>query len=540
MAVSESVLISAGLRSGLLRSEQVTALKLKARQERARLIDVVTRTCRFPEIALYQALADQRGLPFLTSKDLTPDLENLKRFPSGLVQRRLFLPVRDGEGAARVALSDPDDQVALDNARRVMGRDVSAALTDPKALEVAVARAMRDLRTGVAEEEEAGEPDSIAILDEILREAYVFRASDVHFEPVYEGMRVRLRVDGRLQEHGRLLTPSERDAITVRIKVLSALDIAEQRTTQDGGFSYQIGGPGSEETDIRVATVPARWGERCTLRLLGHETNVLGLEDLGMPEPVLRDFRRAIEHPHGIILVTGPTGSGKSTTLYAALRELDADQFNILSVEDPIEQIVEGVTQVQVNANLAFARALRSFLRHDPDVLLVGEIRDQETADAALKAALTGHLVLSTLHTNDAAGAVTRLSDIGSERYLIAAGLLGVVAQRLVRRLCTQCRVETDLDAEAAERLGVAPGSASIWRAVGCPSCLGTGYQGRVGIFEAIWCDEDLAQVISDGASEAEIRNATAERRSLARDAREKVLAGITSLEEVRRLGIGI
>ena len=540
MTVNDSILLGAGVRSGLLRSEQLSALKLKARQERARLIDVVTRTCRFPEIALYQALADQRGLPFLKSKDLTPDLPSLKRFPSGLVQRRIFLPVRGEEGPVRVVLSDPDDQVALDSARRVIGRDVETALADPRALEVAVTRAMGELRTSAETAEEAEEPDSIALLDEILREAYVYRASDIHFEPVYEGMRVRLRVDGRLQEHSRLLSRGERDAITVRIKVLAGLDIAEQRTTQDGGFSYRIGGPEAEEADIRVATVPARGGERCTLRLLGHETNLLGLEDLGMPEPVLLEFREAIERPHGIILVTGPTGSGKSTTLYAALRELDADESNILSVEDPVEQIVEGVTQVQVNANLSFARALRSFLRHDPDVLLVGEIRDQETADAALKAALTGHLVLSTLHTNDAAGAVTRLSDIGSERYLIAAGLLGVIAQRLVRRLCPQCRTPSKPDGEAAERLGIGPDSGEIWHPTGCPACLGTGYQGRVGIFEAMWCDEQLAQIISEGASEGDIRQATAGRRSLAADAREKVLAGVTSLDEARRLGIGI
>lgn len=540
MAVSESNLLSAGIQAGLLQNEQLLALRQKARQERTRLIDVVTRTCRFPEVALYQALADLRGVPFLKAKDLEPDIETLRRFPAGLVQRRLFLPVRNRAGQLQVALSDPDDQVALDSARRVMGRDVSRALADPKALEALIARSMAEIHAGADEDEEAEDLGSIALLDEILRQAFVYRASDIHFEPVNRGMRVRLRVDGRLQEYERPLTQAERDAIVVRVKVLAQLDIAEQRTTQDGGFSYRIGGPRSEETDIRVATVPARWGERVTLRLLGHETNLLGLEDLGMPAPVLIDFRESISKPHGIILVTGPTGSGKSTTLYAALRELDADEFNILSVEDPIEQIVEDVTQVQVNANLGFARALRSFLRHDPDVLLVGEIRDQETADAALKAALTGHLVLSTLHTNDSAGAVTRLSDIGSERYLIAASLLGVIAQRLVRRLCPQCREESSPDADQAERLGLNSGEGRIWLPVGCPACLGTGYQGRIGIFEAIWVDADLAQIISDDASEAEIRAATAGRRSLAKDAREKVLAGLTSLEEVRRLSIGL
>jgi len=351
-------------------------------------------------------------------------------------------------------------------------------------------------------------------------------------------MRVRARVDGHLQEYPRPLSPQEGEAVLTRIKVLASLDIAEQRMPQDGGFSYQMQQWEVPEQDIRVATVPARWGERATLRLLGQGTTGLSLEDLGMPAGILAPFRAAIDRPNGILLVTGPTGSGKSTTLYAALRELDSDVRNVLTVEDPIEQVVPGITQVQVGTKVSFATALRSFLRHDPDVILVGEIRDLETAETALKAAMTGHLVLSTLHTNDAVGAITRLADIGAPRYLIGATLAGVMAQRLVRRLCPQCRKLTAAAPHERDALGgELPEPLVLGRPVGCPACLGTGFLGRVGLYEALWVDRPLGELIAAGARESEIRAAAGERYStLWQDGRTKVLAGLVALSEVERL----
>jgi type IV pilus assembly protein PilB len=368
---------------------------------------------------------------------------------------------------------------------------------------------------------------------------YLRRASDIHFEPSAFGMRVRLRVDGHLQEYGRTLGGAESEALMTRLKVLSSLDIAEQRMAQDGGLSYQVAGWEIPPTDIRVATVPTKFGERATLRLLGQETGRLSLEKLGMPEGILSGFRQAIDRPHGMILVTGPTGSGKSTTLYAALRELDADDLNILTVEDPVEQIMDGITQVQVTNKVSFGQALRSFLRHDPDVILVGEIRDMETAETALKASMTGHLVLSTLHTNDAVGAVSRLVDIGAERYLIGSTLIGVLAQRLVRRLCPHCRQSRSSTEEERKQLGMeGKTDLQLFDPQGCPHCLGSGFLGRVGLFEALWLDPELSVSIAAGASEDEIRRQAKGLKTLWQDGCEKVLNGDTALTEVLHLSI--
>ncbi|MCG8426286.1 MAG: GspE/PulE family protein, partial [Chromatiales bacterium] len=388
-----------------------------------------------------------------------------------------------------------------------------------------------------AQSDTGGESDSIQLFDEIMKEAYLRRASDIHFEPFDGEMRIRLRVDGHMQEYNRPLTTAEGEALMTRMKVLSGLDIAEQRMAQDGGMSYRIEHWDIPPTDIRVATVPTRWGERATLRLLGQETGALSLEKLGMPKEILSGFRKAINRPYGMILVTGPTGSGKSTTLYGALRELDSDDQNILTVEDPVEQVMPGISQIQVTGKVTFAQALRSFLRHDPDVILVGEIRDMETAETGLKAAMTGHLVLSTLHTNDAGGAVTRLADIGAERYLIGSTLVGVLAQRLIRRICPHCRESHSASEEERHLLGVTNEQpVTIYEPNGCPLCLGSGFVGRIGLFEALWIDEALGVAISEGASEDQIRQQANGLKSLWQDGLEKVLNGDTCLSEILHL----
>jgi type IV pilus assembly protein PilB len=340
-----------------------------------------------------------------------------------------------------------------------------------------------------------------------------------------------------MQPWGPALARPQGEGLVSRIKVLAAMDIAETRATQDGGMAHRIAGWDGDPVDLRVASIPTRFGERVTLRILKSDAGPIGLDALGMPPFMLEALREVLARPHGIVLVTGPTGSGKSTTLYAALRELDLGRLNVLTVEDPIEQFMAGVSQVQVSAKVGFAGALRSFLRHDPDVVLVGEVRDFDTADTALKAATTGHLVLSTLHTNSALGVVSRLADIGCERYLLADTLVGAIAQRLVRRLCRRCRREVDACAEARALLGVAPGEPlRLYEPGGCPACVGTGYAGRIGVFESLWMDGELADAVARGAAEGELLHHAHQLYRLVDDARAKVRDGHTSFAEARPL----
>lgn len=536
MAVSETTLLDAGIEVGLLAAESLPELRLQAKRERLRLLEVATRAGRFPVAALYQALADVRGLPFLQPGDLQADAEALALLPRSARQQRLLLPLRGKDGSRLLALADPDDRLSLDLVERLTGHSYQPALADPEALRSALRRGGR--LPGEPLLPDAAEPaDPVQLLDDIMKEVYLRRASDVHFEPVEDGMRIRLRVDGQMREYGRALGKAAEEALMNRVKVLASLDIAEQRMAQDGAMKYAIQSWNLPEVDIRVATIPTRWGERGTLRILGQESANLSLEQLGMPGRMLAEFRRAIARPYGMILVTGPTGSGKSTTLYAAMREIRVEQLNVLTVEDPVEQTIDGVSQVQVSSKVNFARALRSFLRHDPDVILVGEIRDGETAEIGLRAAMTGHLVMSTLHTNDSVGAVTRLADIGAERFLIGSTLVGVLAQRLARRLCTHCRRRRPATAEELRLLHLPETEAvELHDPMGCSFCLGSGFRGRIGIFECLWIDTELGLAITEGAGEGRIRAMARNLRTLWQDGRDKVLAGDVALADVLHL----
>ncbi len=535
MAVNDTTLIEAGIRVGLLSVEGVQKLRLEAKRERLGLVEAVTRAGRFPEAALYQALADVRGIPFLPASKLTPDLEVLEQLPRQMRQR-LVLPVRAADGSRLLVLADPDDRITQERIERAVGMDFEPALAEPETLKRALEKCRESGSSGsIPLQPLAGAElvDPVQFLDDIMKEAYLRRASDIHFEPQEGSMRIRFRVDGHLQEYPRTLSAADEEALVNRVKVLSGLDIAEQRMAQDGSLKYRITNWNMRDTDIRVATIPTRWGERCTLRILGEDTGQLTLGQLGMSDKMLDRFRQAITQPHGMILVTGPTGSGKSTTLYAAIRELPLEELNVLTVEDPVEQTVEGITQVQMTGKVGFAQALRSFLRHDPDVILVGEMRDYETVEIGLRASMTGHLVLSTLHTNDSLGAVTRLADIGAERFLIGSTLVGVLAQRLGRRLCNHCRVKHPCTPKEQEILNLpADSTAEIYEPVGCSFCLGTGFSGRVGFFEALWVDQDLRVAISEGAGEQELRAKATEMTSLWSDCCQKVLNGDVSLSE--------
>ena len=376
----------------------------------------------------------------------------------------------------------------------------------------------------------------IRLINALFTEAIRENASDIHLECFETRLRVRFRVDGVLHEVIR--PPTALGPLLVsRIKVMAGLDIAEKRIPQDGRISLRIAG---RAVDVRVSTLPSGPGERVVLRLLDKQRGRLDLAACGLTPAALARLTRLIGRPHGILLVTGPTGSGKTTTLYSVLERLNDIGRNIITIEDPIEYYLEGVSQTQVNArvDMSFARGLRAILRQDPDVIMVGEIRDLETAEIAVQASLTGHLVLSTLHTNSALGAITRLRDMGVEPFLLASSLLGVLAQRLVRRLCPACRHEYRADAASCERLGVPAAAAPVlYRAVGCSACRQTGYIGRQGIFEVVEIDDTLLELIHAGAPEpALIAAARPRSASLRADGVARVLAGETSLEELLRV----
>lgn len=462
-----------------------------------------------------------------------------------------------GDLDVRVALRDDADPMALIETRRALG---GARLIVERINSGAFEKKLSDIFGGggidanaadeLGRSDVIGEIDGmppvadlldarddapvIRLINGLLAEAARIGASDIHLEPYDTEVVIRMRVDGVMSETARL--PARLAPVLVsRIKVMSRLDIAERRLPHDGRISLALGG---RTLDVRVSTLPAKAGERVVLRLLDRDRVGLQLDDLGMPGDIAGAFRGVLKEPNGIVLVTGPTGAGKTTTLYAALRLLNDRSRTILTIEDPIEYAIDGIGQTQVNAKIGmtFAAGLRAILRQNPNVVMVGEIRDAETAQIAVQASLTGHLVLSTLHTNDAVGAVTRLRDIGIEPFLIASTLRGVIAQRLVRKLCRHCSVAEPASEAAAALAGIAPG-APIRRATGCTHCGGTGYSGRLGLFEMVQADDGLRRLISSNAAEAEIEtHAFANAPTLSQQARAAVLRGETSVEEALRV----
>lgn len=474
--------------------------------------------------------------PFLDVAALEPARELVAAAPEALLRRKRLLPVRLEGDRVLVATAQPDDLQALDALERALGRRVQVALAEPRALDAAIERALlgleRGSRAAPAEREAAG-GDAVALLDELLREAVNRRASDVHLEPQATELRVRFRVDGSLQVRRPALRLDAASPLLSRLKVLAGLDIAERREPQDGALAWRSS-PEARPIDLRVATAPCRHGERATIRLLGLETDALGLASLGLDPETLASIRAIVRRPHGLVLLSGPTGSGKTTTLYAALREINEPDVNILTVEDPVEYTIAGVSQVQVDqvGKVAFANVLRSLLRHDPDVLMVGEIRDGETADLAVQAATTGHLVLSTVHTSTALGSAARLVDLGVEPFLVAATLSAALAQRLVRRLCPSCKKARP--ATPAE-LALLPGATTVHEPTGCAQCWGTGYRGRLALFELVTVGRELRERIARGVPESDLEPVAvrAGGRSLREDGLRRVREGATTLDEV-------
>lgn len=497
-------------------------------------------------------------LPMVDLADCPPDPGVAELIPGEFALKHQVLPVSQENGVLVVAIGSTAALKAVDDLSVLLGRSVRAVLADPALIRERIEeRFIEQIMAGLPGDDSgytevddstdladlqkmAGETAVVQMVNLIFAQAVRDSASDIHIEPYEREVKVRYRIDGMLHD---VMRPPKRmhAAIVSRLKILGEMNIAERRLPQDGRIKIQIAG---RQIDVRVSIVPTVFGERAVMRILDKSTAMLGLNELGMTGDTFEKFRKLISQPHGIILVTGPTGSGKSTTLYAALQEIYSPTTNILTIEDPVEYQIPGIGQIQVRPNigLTFATGLRSIVRQDPDVIMVGEIRDHETAEIAIHAALTGHLVFSTLHTNDAAGAVTRLLDMGVEPYLAASSLIGVVAQRLVRQNCVNCSAPTEESEDALRSLGITPEEArngSLMRGFGCDKCQGTGYRRRTGLFEFLLIDEAIRRMTVDRASASVMKQYAVENqgmRTLLGDGKLAVLAGKTTIEEVLRV----
>ncbi len=494
-------------------------------------------------------------IPLVSLKEYVIDPEVTKIVPVSLAQRYHFMPLSKVDDTLTIAMANPLDVFAIDDIRAAIKMRVQPVLAS--ALEVE--RLLQDgyrvreisdtaleeiqvVQEGAQSVEDAAErlkemasgSKIIAEVNRIIYGAVSKHASDIHIEPMEKNVRMRLRIDGFLEE--RLILPKRMHLpVVTRIKIMSGMDIAERRVPQDGRVRIKVEG---NLVDMRVSTYPTMYGEKVVIRLLTKET-ILTLEDLGFSERDKKCFEEIILKPHGVFLVTGPTGSGKTTTLYAALQRINSQDKNIISIEDPIENEIAGISQAQVNAKagMTFATALRSILRQDPDVIMVGEVRDRETADIVVRAAITGHLVFSTLHTNTAVGAVTRLVDLGVDRFLISSGVIGLLAQRLVRKICPQCIQPVEVDPTKLKQFSLDPKTV-VYKGKGCKHCRMSGYTGRVGIFELVMISPELRDMIIAGASEDEmLREAKKAGTMEVHEAGiQKIREGVTTIDEVARV----
>ncbi len=503
---------------------------------------------------IVRRLAQRLGLTFvrdLADYPLDPLATDL--LPENLIRRTRIVPVGFDGDALVVAVADPTNVVALDDVRLITGRELKVLVARAAEIDDVITRfgsvdhatlhlldrAAEEVAPSAEESEidtDPGQAPIVKAIDRIISNAVQQRASDIHIEPQERDVRIRFRIDGVLTE--AMTTRRALSAgITSRLKVMANLDISERRLPQDGRISVKVKG---RPVDLRMATLPTAWGEKIVLRVLDQSAHVLGLGELGFDERDLALYRQATSRPYGAVLLTGPTGAGKSSTMYATLIEINSDERNIVTVENPVEMRIAGMTQIQVDpkAGLTFANALRSILRSDPDVVMVGEMRDRETATIGIEAAQTGHLVLSTLHTNDASSAVTRLIEMGVEPFLVASSVHCVVAQRLARRLCLNCREAYKPTRETLAELGVEAKIDELFRPVGCGHCANTGYHGRVALLEIMPISEEIrTMTVLRHTATAIADQAIAEgMRTLREDGLQKAMAGVTSLEEVLRV----
>ncbi|UCG59911.1 MAG: Flp pilus assembly complex ATPase component TadA [Phycisphaerales bacterium] len=547
---------------GIVSAEQIdTALaEQKEKGHRKLLGELLVEMGYCTENQIASALAQAYGVPYAQIGPKICDVNVVELLPRDLLEEYALLPLFKVHDVLTVAISEPTNVFLIDEIERMSGckvqvvcstiKDIRATLQtylpaanvfviddiiDDEGLEefTLIENITQDISNL---EEVAGQSPVVKLVNYLLYNAVREYASDIHIEPDEKRLRVRYRVDGRLYE--KLRPPHQmHSAIVSRIKIMAELDIAQRRLPQDGGIHVLVEG---RPIDLRVSVMPGNFGEKVVIRIIDPQKILFNLESLGFTYKNLQRFKEIIQAPNGIVLVTGPTGSGKNTTLYAALTELSTEDVNICTVEDPVECNISGINQFQVNtaAGFEFSTALRSLLRQDPDIIMVGEIRDQATANIAVQAALTGHLVLSTLHTNDAPGAVTRLLDLGAAPYLVSASLIGVLAQRLVRKICHNCKTEYEPPAgirRTVEKIGGEVGN--FWRGLGCKKCRNTGYAGRIAIHELFVPDEAVVEMITERVSTKKLRAKALENGMipLVLDGIEKVNAGIVSIEEVLR-----
>ena len=516
------------------------------------------------EEELLQALSAQLSLPYLDRiEDGAIDPSLVSQIPLSFVRKYHIFPLKRENSLLTVATSDPLNLHPVDDIGALLDCEVQLVISREEEILSAINRfyhsesetpqemieslndeKIRVVTTGKGEELEdlldlANKAPIIKLVNLILFQALKERASDIHIQPYEKELKVRYRIDGILHD---VLTPPKhyQSAVISRIKVMSNLNIAERRLPQDGRATIKVG---DRQIDIRVSIIPIAFGERVVMRLLDKETLFFGLEELGISQEKLLEVNSLIHRSHGIILVTGPTGSGKTTTLYAALDKINSPDKNIITVEDPIEYQLEGISQIQVKPKigLTFANGLRSIVRQDPDIIMVGEIRDLETAEIAIHASLTGHLVFSTLHTNDASGAVTRMLDMGIEPYLVSSSVIAIIAQRLVRLICSHCKETYKPEKESLREIGLKSGQLAegrLYRGRGCPHCLDTGYRGRTGIYELLVMSEEINELILSRADANAIKKRAIENGmvTLRQDGADKVLKGLTTIEEVLRV----
>ena len=510
------------------------------------------------EQQVMEVLAEGYGIPCVEQVARVADPRVIEVLPREFIEEHKVLPLFLVRSMLTVAVSEPSNLYLVEEIARRTGHEVQIVAASSAEIDAAITSwlpaanvfVIDDIYEDIAEEDfsvierqvteladleqVAGHGPVVKLVNFIIFTAVQEGASDIHIEPEDHRLRVRYRVDGRLYEK---LSPPHRmhAAIASRIKIMSSLDISERRVPQDGDFNVMMEG---RPIDLRVSTMPGKHGEKVVIRIIDSRNNRLSLDQLGFGPQMLEAWREIVAHPNGVVLVTGPTGSGKSTTLYSVLSQVNSEDKNVSTIEDPVEARLPGVNQAQVNikAGFTFAGALRSMLRQDPDILMVGEVRDNETAAIVTQAALTGHLVFSTLHTNDAPSAVTRLVNLGVEPYLVAATLRGVLAQRLVRKICSHCKAKSEPDERMAALIKAAGGDPdAVWKGAGCGRCRGTGYAGRIGIFELLTPTTELLEAIASGESLQSLRSKLVDEgfRTLRVDGWEKVAAGLTTPEEV-------
>lgn len=555
---------------GLLSREELEKVLAKQSKEGGRLGEILLRLEMLDNEDVTRTLAEHLEMEYVRLDDAnktdTIDMDVARILPEGIAKRFCLVAVREEDSKIVVAMADPLNVIAIDTVTLKTKRQIKPVISSPREIRRAIEliyhgsdveeqqlRSLVELEVGlgrqeeeaiieetaeadIANEAEANKAPVIRFVDLLLSQAVKSRASDVHIEPQEKTTIVRMRIDGVLRD---MVPPAKKmqDAVTARIKIIARMDIAERRLPQDGRFKMKISG---RDVDVRVSVIPTIYGEKVVMRILDASAVKHELDHLGLEPEALEEFKDMLSRPHGILIVTGPTGSGKSTTLYSALNYLKDPTKNITTVEDPVEYRLEGINQIQIRPeiDLDFAKCLRAILRQDPDIILIGEIRDKETVEIAIKASLTGHLVLSTFHTNDAPSAISRLLYMGIERYLLASSLNLIIAQRLVRKICEHCKEPVTLSDEVLKRLSLDSKQAKnavFYRGKGCAACGGAGYLGRLPIFEFLAVDDDVSEQIIANESEAQIREAARKKGygSLLKSGVNKALAGLTTAEEV-------